>query len=128
MRLLLDTHALLWWAKGMPHLSATAREAIQNDANEVYVSAASAWEITTKHRLGKLPQAGSLVVDFAMAIDRLGFLPLDITVSHAQDAGQLASSHRDPFDRLLAAQALAERMAFVSLERVFDELGVTRLW
>jgi len=128
VRLLLDTHALLWWLAGDAQLSGPARTAIADPANEVYVSAASAWEVTTKHRLGKLPGAGPLAVDFAREVARQGFLPLPITLGHGQDAGALPGPHRDPFDRMLVAQARHERMALVSNETVFDGYGVARLW
>ena len=128
MRLLLDTHALLWWLAGDEHLSVAARAAIADPANEVHVSAASAWEVTTKHRLGKLAGAGPLAVDFAREVARQGFLPLAISLLHGQDAGALPGPHRDPFDRMLIAQARHEHMALVSNEAVFDGYGVTRLW
>ena len=128
MRLLLDTHALLWWLGGDTALPIAAREAISDPDNEVFVSAASAWEVATKHRLGKLPGAGPLAVDFAREVETQGFLPLPISLSHGQDAGRLATAHRDPFDRMLAAQALAEKMVLVSNETVFDAAGVVRVW
>ena len=128
MRLLLDTHALLWWLAGDERLSEQARTAIADPANEVYVSAASAWEVTTKHRLGKLPGAGPLAVDFAREVVRQGFRPLEITLVHGQDAGALPGPHRDPFDRMLIAQARREHMALVSNEAAFDGYGVARLW
>ena len=128
MRLLLDTHALIWWFTDAPQLSAAARAAIRDEGNEKHVSAASAWEIATKFRLGRLPGAGPLVVDLNDEIARQGFLPLDITVAHGQDAGALDGPHRDPFDRILIAQAIAERMALVSNETAFDAYGVHRLW
>ena len=128
MRLLLDTHALLWWVAGDTSLSPVARQAIDEADEGVYVSAASAWEVATKHRLGKLAGAGPLAVDFAREIRQHGFLSLDITVEHGQDAGALTGMHRDPFDRLLIAQALAERMALVSNESAFDAYGVHRVW
>jgi PIN domain nuclease of toxin-antitoxin system len=128
VRLLLDTHALLWWLAGDPSLPAAAREAVADPANEVFVSAASAWEVATKHRLGKLPGAGPLAIDFAREIERQGFLPLPISLSHAQDAGAHAIAHRDPFDRILLAQALAEKMVLVSNETAFEGTGVARVW
>ena len=128
MRVLLDTHALLWWLAGDDALPATARALIADPANEVYVSAASAWEVSTKHRLGKLPGAGPLAVDFAREIEQQGFLPLPITLAHGQDAGALTLGLRDPFDRMLIAQALAERMVLVSNETAFDAAGVVRVW
>jgi PIN domain nuclease of toxin-antitoxin system len=128
VRLLLDTHALLWWLAGDEQLSPAARAVIADERNEVHVSAASAWEVSTKHRLGKLPGAGPLAVDFVREVRRQGFLPLPIAMEHAQLAGALASDHRDPFDRTLVAQAIQERMALVSNERALDGLGAIRVW
>ena len=128
MRLLLDTHALIWWLAGDPQLSAPARAAIADHENDVFVSAASAWEISTKHRLGKLPGAGPLAVDFASSIRAQGFSALPITLEHGQVAGALPGDHRDPFDRMLVAQAREEKMALVSNEVLFDEFGISRLW
>lgn len=128
MRVLLDTHALLWWLAGDRQLSVKARRVIADQQHEVYVSAASAWEVATKHRLGKLPMAGPLAIDFALEIRRLGFTPLPITLEHAQVAGALPNHHRDPFDRVLVAQAREERFALVSNEVVFDDYGVPRIW
>jgi PIN domain nuclease of toxin-antitoxin system len=128
VRLLLDTHALIWWLAGDARLSPAARSAIEDEANEVFVSAASAWEIATKHRLGKLPAAGPLAVDFAREVRAQGFTPLPITLEHGQVAGALASEHRDPFDRMLAAQAREEKLGLVSIETLFDALDVVRIW
>ena len=128
MRLLLDTHALLWWLAGDSQLPRKVRDTIANERNEVFVSAASAWEVSTKHRLGKLPQVGPLANGFARAIAEQGFAPLDITVDHAQRAGSLPGPHADPFDRMLIAQSHAENLALVSNEEVFDRYGVTRVW
>lgn len=128
MRILLDTHALLWWLAGDSALSMVARDAIADATNEVFVSAASAWEVTTKHRLGKLPGAGPLAVDFARELAAQGFVALPITVQHGQAAGALPGIHRDPFDRMLIAQAREERMALVSNESAFDDYAVTRIW
>ncbi len=128
MRLLLDTHALLWWLAGDESLSTLARTAIASDENEVFVSAASAWEISTKHRIGKLPGAGPLAVDFAREVRQQGFVALPISLEHGQVAGALIGDHRDPFDRMLIAQAREEKMALVSKETLFDAFGVRRLW
>ncbi|MBC7673426.1 MAG: type II toxin-antitoxin system VapC family toxin [Polaromonas sp.] len=128
MRLLMDTHALLWWLAGDERLSLPARDAIASRDNMVHVSAASAWEIATKHRLGKLPGAGPLAVDFAAEVIAHGFTPLHITLAHGQDAGSLPGPHRDPFDRMLIAQARTERMGLVSNEKAFDDYGVVRIW
>jgi PIN domain nuclease of toxin-antitoxin system len=128
VRLLMDTHALLWWLAGDERLSMRAREAIASRDNTVHVSAASAWEVATKHRLGKLPGAGPLAVDFAGEVRAQGFTPHEITLEHGQDAGALPGPHRDPFDRMLIAQARTERMALVSNEEAFDAYGVVRIW
>jgi PIN domain nuclease of toxin-antitoxin system len=128
MDLLLDTHALLWWLAGDPSLPAAARAAIADDNNAVFISAASAWEIATKHRLGKLPGVSAIVADLEGAIVEQGFTGLAITVRHGQVAGALPGSHRDPFDRMLIAQAMVNNLVFVSNEQAFDAYGVTWLW
>ena len=128
MRLLLDTHALLWWLDGDRRLSLKARRAIASPPNSILVSAASAWEITTKARLGKLPGAADVAADVAGCIASQGFAALDITVLHAQRAGGLAGEHRDPFDRMLIAQGQLEDVAIVSNDEVFDQYGVRRFW
>ena len=128
MRLLLDTHAFLWWSINDGRLSQAARRAIADDDNDVLISAASAWEITTKHRLGKLPGADLIAADIAGAIANQGFDALAITVADAARAGALPGPHRDPFDRMLIAQALAHNLVFVSNETRFDHYGVRRLW
>lgn len=128
MKLLLDTHALLWWLAGDKQLSPTARWALEDEDNPVYVSAASAWEVATKHRLGKLPKAGPLTKNFAGEVVRQGFLELAISLDDGQRAGALAGHHRDPFDRMLIAQSKAHDLALVSNEEVFDSYGVIRIW
>ena len=128
MRVLLDTHALLWWLAGDKKLALRARRAIADEANEIYVSAASAWEVTTKSRIGKLPGAGPLAVDFAREVRQQGFRALPITLEHAQVAGALSGDHRDPFDRMLIAQAREEKMALVSNDGVFDDFDIRRIW
>lgn len=128
MELLLDTHALLWWLADDAALSRRARTAIANRGNSVVVSAASAWEISTKVRLGKLPSAADLAADFEAVLQREGFEILPISAGHAIRAGLLPGAHRDPFDRMLIAQALAEQLTLVSNERPFDGFGVRRIW
>lgn len=128
MRVLLDTHALLWWLAGDSNLSINARHAIADPANEIFVSAASAWEVSTKFRIGKLPGAGPLGVDFAREVRQQGFVALAISLEHAQVAGALVGDHRDPFDRMLIAQAREEKMALVSNDAVFDTFDVRRIW
>jgi PIN domain nuclease of toxin-antitoxin system len=103
VRLLLDTHALIWWLLGDPALSADAKAVIADDDNEVLVSAASAWEISTKHRIGNLPSAAILVADVAGAVASQGFDELPITMREAERAGNLPGPHRDAFDRILIA-------------------------
>jgi PIN domain nuclease of toxin-antitoxin system len=128
VRLLLDTHALLWWLDGDRRLSLKARRAIANQSNAILVSAASAWEITTKARLGKLPGAADVAADVAACVAAQGFLSLDITLLHAQRAGSLSGTHRDPFDRMLIAQSQIEDVALVTDDEAFDSFDVRRLW
>ena len=129
MRLLLDTHAFLWWVFADPKLSRAARTAISDEAqNSVFVSAASVWEIATKYRIGKLAGARVVAEDVSGAIAAEGFNPLAVSVLHAERAGGLAGDHRDPFDRMLIAQAISDDLALVSNERVFEAYGVKRLW
>jgi PIN domain nuclease of toxin-antitoxin system len=128
MRLLLDTHALLWWLEGNPRLSAAAQAAIGDLENTVLVSAASAWEIATKHRIGKLPGAAVVAEDVEGCLVSQGFEALAISVGDGARAGRLTGAHRDPFDRMLIAQALAHDFVLVSNEAAFDAYGVRRLW
>ena len=128
MRLLLDTHALIWWLAGDEKLGRRAREAISDEANLVAVSAASAMEVATKFRIGKLPDAALLAQDFEAIIASQGFTELGISVRHARLAGEMGIDHKDPFDRLLIAQAMSEDLALVSNETRFDEFAVTRVW
>lgn len=128
MNLLLDTHTLIWWLADSPLLSAPAREAIADRANTVWVSAASAWEITTKFRIGKLPGVQPVINTLEAEILREGFQLLDIRFAHGCLAGSLKHDHRDPFDRMLIAQALQENLILVSNESLFDAFGVTRIW
>ena len=128
MRLLLDTHTLLWWLDGDRRLSRRARQAIADTNNTVAVSAASAWEIATKVRIGKLPGAVDVAADIPTCLANQQFQSLDITVLHAQRAGRLPGDHRDPFDRMLIAQAQIEDLPVVTNDEIFDKYGVTRLW
>jgi PIN domain nuclease of toxin-antitoxin system len=128
VRLLLDTHALLWWLFDDPNLSSTARLAVANPQNEVLVSAASAWEITTKHRLGRLPEAGDVPVQLPRYLNRARFGVLNISLEHAMAAGALPGPHKDPFDRMLVAQARIEHLAVATADRVFRDYGVEVIW
>ena len=128
MRVLLDTHALLWAAAGDPALSAVARRYLTGKANEILVSVATAWEITTKVRLGRLPDAAELVEDLVSILREAGYVLLPISAEHALRAGLLPGKHRDPFDRMLAAQALIEGIPLLSNDRALDAFGVRRVW
>jgi PIN domain nuclease of toxin-antitoxin system len=128
MRLLLDTHALLWWWLDDPRLSRRASEAIGRGHAEVYVSAATAWEIATKVRLGKLPAARRLAEEFEAGLAEEGFHELPITVAHGTRAGLLKGDHGDPFDRMLAAQSMIEGLPVVSADARIGRLGAELLW
>ncbi len=128
MRLLIDTHALLWWLAGDEALSLAARAAIADDSNDVFVSAASVWEIATKHRIGKLPGVAAIVADIDAVLSDQNFMGLPISIRHGQAGGALPGPHRDPFDRMLIAQAITENLVLVSNELAFDAYGVRRLW
>jgi len=110
-------------------LTPAVKSAITDDANDIFVSAASAWEISTKRRIGKLPDTDSLSCGFEDIIRSQGFLPLPVTLeSDGEAGGALPGLHKGPFDRLLIAQAISEGLVFVSNERLFDSYGVRRLW
>ncbi|MEA3274475.1 MAG: type II toxin-antitoxin system VapC family toxin [Pseudomonadota bacterium] len=128
MKLLLDTHALLWWLDGDERLSEPSRSAIGDASTRVIVSAASAWEIATKVRIGKLPGATDVAERFGEIINEQDFDPLPISVEHARQAGLLPGEHRDPFDRMLIAQSQIEGLTLVSNETLFDRFGIRRLW
>lgn len=128
MRILIDTHALLWWLSDDPSLSVAARKAMAETSNVLLVSAASAWEIATKVRLGRLPGAAELAADFQGFMLREGFATLDITPEHGVRAGLLPGPHKDPFDRMLISQAQSENVPMVTSERIFEGYGVRRVW
>lgn len=128
MRLLLDTHAVIWWFDDDPALSVAVKSAIADLHNEIFVSPVSAYEMTLKHKLGRLPNVARLLDNLQGYIDGQGFRILPIDLSHAETAGRLPLTHRDPFDRLLIAQAQIEEATLVSNETLFDDFGVRRLW
>ncbi len=128
MKLLLDTHTLLWWLDGDERLSDPAKLAIGDATTRVFVSAASAWEITTKVRIGKLPGAVEIAERFLEIIVDQDFDELPISVEHARRAGLIPGEHRDPFDRMLIAQSQIEGLTLVSNEVLFDRFGIRRLW
>ena len=127
-RVLIDTHVLTWAADDVRRLSPKSRAVLESLRNEVLVSAVSIFEITTKFRLGKLPAAEKLALDPVAVTSRLGFVSLPITLDHARRAGLLPGIHRDPFDRILIAQAQAEGIPLISNETLFDHYGVMRIW
>ena len=128
MRFLLDTHTLLWSFSNDPSLSSRARRVIEDGSNEILVSAASAWEIATKVRLGKLPTGEDLISNLDQFLARLGFEGLPISLAHAARAGMLRGEHRDPFDRMLISQAQSENLPIISNDRIFDVYYVQRIW
>ena|SRR5277367_4272816 len=128
MKILLDTHTLLWATLFPRSLSKRAATIIANPSNDIFVSAASAWEIATKVRLGKLEDARRLEQEFLEKVDEAGYTILSITAAHALRAGRLPGDHRDPFDRIIAAQALAEDIPILSIDTKLDSFGITRIW
>ena len=128
MRLLLDTHVLLWWFFDDDRLSAKLRTQISNPDNEILVSSASAWEISTKHRLGKLPEAGEAVHRFRELVTQARMGELPVTVEHALLAGAFEVDHRDPFDRMLAAQSRAEGIPLATRDPAFSRFDIEVLW
>lgn len=128
MRILLDTHALIWFFLGDARLPPRSRDVISAPDNEIFASAASAWEIATKFRLGKLADAAALANGFEIVVAEQGFVELPITARHARLSGSIALANADPFDRILVAQAVIEQMALVSNERPFDTVGIHRIW
>lgn len=128
MKLLLDTHAVLWWLEANPKLGPNAARAIRNPSNQCWISVASVFEIETKHRLGKLtlPLPLQHGWDSTLTAEAWSILPVD--GRHARLAGRLSSTHRDPFDRLLAAQAEIEDFTLVTIDPAFLSFGTHTLW
>ena len=128
MSLLLDTHVLLWWFTDDARLSTPARRAIADAATPIYASAASAWEIATKQRLGKLGDVPEAASRFGELVAADGFTHLPMTYVHALRAGAYAILHRDPFDRMLAAQAEIENLVLVTRDPAFASFGTRTMW
>jgi PIN domain nuclease of toxin-antitoxin system len=126
--LLLDTHALLWWLVEPEKLSPLAEAAISDPAATIFVSAASGWELATKVRLGKLPGADGLLQDLPSLLQQQGFQPLAVQLHHGVRAGGYRQAHRDPFDRLLAAQAELEGLQLVSLDPALATFPCRLFW
>jgi PIN domain nuclease of toxin-antitoxin system len=128
MKVLLDTHTLLWATLSPSSLTELAAGIIENESNSIWVSAASAWEIATKVRIGKLPEAIVLEREFLETIELAGYSLLPIEVADGLRAGRLAGDNRDPFDRMIAAQALARDWPILSKDPALDAFGVRRIW
>ena len=128
MRLLLDTHALVWWFSGEREFPTEVRNAARQPGSTLYVSSATAWEIGTKVRLGKMPSAAWLVSDYFNQLAESGFVPLDITSEHALLAGQIDAGIKDPFDRMIAAQAQVEKLKVVTIDPAIKALGAETIW
>jgi PIN domain nuclease of toxin-antitoxin system len=128
LRLLLDTVALLFWWSESARLGRLASDAIIEGDAAIYVSAISVWEIANKNRIGKLDAVGDFQNDFGRLITRDGFMLLDLTPAHAMKAGYLRGDHRDPFDRLLAGQALVEDLTVLTNDPEIAAFGCKVLW
>jgi PIN domain nuclease of toxin-antitoxin system len=128
MKVLLDTCAVIWATMSPTSLSRHAQETIADEGNAILVSAASAWEIATKVRLGRLPGAEKLEQDYLAVMEEAGYTQLPIDTASALRAGRLTADHKDPFDRMIAAQALALDVAVLSPDPQFDQFGVRRIW
>ena len=128
MKILIDTQAIIWFAENNHQLSKLARTAIENPGNICFVSMASFWEMSIKINLGKLTITGLTLQEFMDEIAENNFLTLDIQRSHVITNERLPLFHRDPFDRLIIAQAITENMHIVSSDAAFDNYPVTRIW
>lgn len=128
MKVLLDTHAFLWAVLEPDRLSPKVHELLLDDATDIVVSAASAWEIATKFRIGKLAGAAQVVAEYAGALQGLRATSLEIAVRHALTAGQWNVSHRDPFDRVLAAQSKLEKLPLISCDPAMEQFDIDVLW
>jgi len=125
---LLDTHTILWSGRAQHRLGLGARAILKEESSVLLVSSASAWEIATKVRLGKFPEAAVLEADFVLLMGKAGFHLLSISVEDALRAGRMQGQHRDPFDRMIAAQALALDIPVISIDTKLDAFGVRRIW
>ena len=128
MRLLLDTHALIWWFLDDLRLSKSVDRLLDDPAVTVFVSAVTAWEMATKYRSGKLQEAAAIVADMPRLIERCHFEPLAVTVEHGHRAGLLPGTHKDPFDRMLAAQSIIEDLELVTIDPKLAGLGARVVW
>ena len=127
-KFLIDTHVLLWWLFDDSRLSETAKGAIRDPGNDIYVSSASAWEISTKFRLGKMPNARDAAENLPALLRQSRMKELAVTIKHALAAGALPGPHRDPFDRMLIAQGRLENMPIVTSDAAFKQYEVSLIW
>jgi PIN domain nuclease of toxin-antitoxin system len=123
---LIDTHVFLWWLFNDPKLTEECREIIKNPDHRIFVSSVSAWEIATKYRIGKLPEAKHIVEEYSQILQQAKFIELSITSAHALRAGSLPISHRDPFDRMIMAQAELENFPVITYDAAF-QTGLIRV-
>jgi PIN domain nuclease of toxin-antitoxin system len=128
MKLLLDTHTIVWVMNDSPRLSRVARAAIALPTNLAFASAASVWEAATKFRIGKFPEAALLVDDPRKILASLQIDVISVSLEHARLAGSLVHTHKDPFDRILAATSLLEGLTLVSSDDIFEGFAIARLW
>ena len=128
MRLLIDTHVIIWWVMAPDTLSKTVDDLLLDPATQVLVSPVSAFEISRKYGLGKLAFDQAFIADFDLRIRALGWLELPLTNAHAVAAGRQVGSHKDPFDRMIAAQAIVEGLTIATLDPAIEALGATVVW
>ncbi len=128
MRLLIDTHVLIWTVGAPNRIPQRVREALIDADNSVFASAATAWEIALKRRLGKLEFDKEFLARFDNRIEEMGFEPMSVSAAHMVRGAEIDSEHKDPFDRMLAGQALVEEMTVVTVDRAFRDLGVPVFW
>lgn len=128
MRFLLDTNALIWFIEGNPRLSAHARSLIEDEENELFVSIASLWEIAIKFGIGKLNLRQPFEELFPSQLEDNSIEILGITVEHLSQVSGLPLHHRDPFDRLIIAQAQVEHLPIISVDTMFDNYSIRREW
>ena len=128
MRILLDSHVLVWFVLGNPRCKATTRELISRPETRVFVSAASAWEIATKARMRRWEEGSAIIRNLAVIMTDNDFTALPVSLEHGRVAGLFASPHKDPFDRMLAAQAQIETMPLVTADRMIETFGIETIW
>ena len=128
MRLLLDTHAFLWYCMGDSRMSSAARSAIQEGGNKRLLSIASLWEVAIKHSIGKLELTDPFERFVSEGLQKVECTPLGVEIAHLSQLVTLPFHHRDPFDRLIVAQALDEQLPIVSVDTDLDAYGVQRVW